>query len=112
MPLTEAVADLVEREAELPKRADLLQAAEVFGRIQTVPRLRPLRWRQQADLLVPVQRPDGNTGPLGQLAYTPEAGAHRETSSKVDVRAHERQGRTSRYVRGKKYLTASAAQRL
>ncbi len=55
-------------EAELPEREHLLEPRDVGGRVEPVPRLGVQRRPQQADLVVMVQRADGQPRPLRQLA--------------------------------------------
>src|SRR5262249_7588157 len=63
----QAVADLLQREAQLPQRQHLLQAGDVAGRVETVPRPGVQRRPQQAALVVVGQRADRQPRPPRQL---------------------------------------------
>src|SRR5262249_11403369 len=64
----EARADLVETEAELSQRLDLLQTLELRGSIESMLGLRVGPRREQSDFVVVVQRAHRQTGALGYLA--------------------------------------------
>ena len=59
---------LRQAQPELAQRHDPVQAAHVVGAVEPVSGIGPLRRDQQPDLVVVVQRPDRQAGPLGQLA--------------------------------------------
>jgi hypothetical protein len=88
----QAGGDLVEREAELPQRDDLLQAGDVGRRVQAVSRPRVQRRPEQADLVVAVQRPDRQPGPPRQLSHLQRLEPHGKASCRCN-------GTTSRNVR-------------
>ena len=96
----QAVADLLQREAELPQRQHLLQAGDVAGRVEAVSRLGVQRRLQQADLVVMVQRADGQARPPRQLAHLQGLEPHGDPSCRrLREQRPRRNGTTSRYVR-------------
>src|SRR5262249_10888937 len=62
----QALTDLVEAEPERPQTLDLLEPEDILGGVEAVARARPMGRHEQADLLVVVQRPDGEPGALGE----------------------------------------------
>jgi hypothetical protein len=60
--------DLLERQPEPAQQRDPVQPPDVVRRVQPVPGPAAVRRHQQPDLLVVVQRADGQPGPLRQLA--------------------------------------------
>lgn len=65
--------DPLQRQAELPKRDDAVQALDVIDAVEPMPRRRPQRRAQQSDLVEVVQCAYGQSCRGGQFAYAPLA---------------------------------------
>ena len=73
MVSVEQFGDLGEGEAEAAQRDDVVQSPHVVAGVAAVPRTVVQRRGQQADLVVMVQRADGQAGLFGQFAHAPGA---------------------------------------
>jgi hypothetical protein len=71
--LRQAFPDLVQGEPELPQGQDLQQPGDVVPVVEPVPGGAPPRGREQPDLVVVVQRADGQPRLLRQLSHLPQA---------------------------------------
>src|SRR5262249_55223770 len=72
----ETGANLIEAEAQLAERLDLLQSRQLRRSVQSVLRCRVLGWPQEADLIVVVQRAHRKAGPFRHLADLEPSRSH------------------------------------
>lgn len=63
--------DLLQRDAQAAQRDNTVQSPDVAAGVAAVPAFSPRRGRQQAELIVMMQRPDREPGLAGQLADPP-----------------------------------------
>jgi hypothetical protein len=88
--LVEERLDLQQREPELTPHEYLLKALQILTRVQPVPSLGALAWREQPDLVVMVERPHGHTRELRNLTNRLHA-KNGMASRRVRVKALSRQ---------------------
>ena len=75
--IVERTCDLAERQTEPAEQADAVEPFDIRLRVEPMARVAPFRSDEQADLLVVVQRADGQTGrcrdfpdpPSGAVAF-------------------------------------------
>ena len=85
---------------EIPADVATAEAGDVVRGVETVPRLGVQRRFEQADLVVMVQRADGQPRPPRQLTHLQGLEAHGEPSCRrLREQCPRRHGTTSRYVR-------------
>jgi hypothetical protein len=69
--VVEDPGDLAQRQADPAQEADPVEPLDISVGVQTMPGRRPCRRRHKPDLLVVVQRPDGQASGDGELSYLP-----------------------------------------
>src|SRR5262245_11837473 len=98
----QAIADLLQGEAELSQRKHLLQAGDIGGRVETVSRLGVQRRLQQANLVVMVEGAYRQPRSLGQFTHLQCFKLHGDSPGQRPRKKWlRRNGTASRYVRVK-----------